>query len=764
MRITTTLAAATALATGIFAAACDDRPVDLSDVTAPPSFSVVENGWQPFTWDWWACNEPVTIEGKYHFTSSMQENGNRWHWRWHTNWIGSGVGEYSGSTYRLSETYNGTENVTAGWTYPRTVRDNRRLTLVAQGPTTDLRGTWQWHVTVNANGITTAVIDSWELSCRDQGPPPFEGTLVVNVTDDLDDGSCDPTHCSLREALIASNSYSGTTETIAFNIPGRGPHTIQLRDGLPEVFDPVVIDGTTEPNFAGTPIVELDGSQAGEVNGLMILAGNSTVRGLVINRFGAAEGVNGIELSWNGGNVIEGNFIGTDVTGTIPLGNSNAGVMINSPNNTIGGLYPDQRNVISGNLEDGIRIDDPEAGYNRIVGNYIGTDFSGTEPLGNGGAGVVIIGPSHNIIGGLTPAARNIISANSEGISMWNGASNNRVEGNFIGTDVTGTSGLGHRNEGVVLSDGASHNIIGGLTPAARNIISANGEGIAVWGDASNNHIVGNFIGTDVTGTSGIGNDFWGVHLDDGTSGNWIGGASKGAGNVISGNLAYGVLIRDGASQNQVQGNYIGTQSDGSSPLGNSRHGVALSLGANDNTIGGIGVTPGMCSGPCNTIAFNGLPGTGYDGVRLMPTTGTGNLVIGNAIHSNAGLGIDLGADGVTLNDPGDGDTGANELQNFPELFAAYGTQTSITIEGALNSTPVTQFRLEFFANSECDPSGHGEGKIFIGEATMLTDGSGDASFTAQFGVQVPPGAWITATATDPDNNTSEFSACVEKT
>jgi hypothetical protein len=529
------------------------------------------------------------------------------------------------------------------------------------------------------------------------------------------------------------------------------------------VFDPVVIDGTTEPNFAGSPVIELDGSLAGEVNGLMIFAGNSTVRGLVINRFGAAEGVNGIELNWNGGNVIEGNYIGTDVTGTAPLGNSNAGVMVNSPDNMIGGLQAGSGNVISGNLEDGIKIDDPEAGYNRIVGNYIGTDFTGTEPVGNGGAGVVIIGPSHNIIGGLTPAARNIISANSEGISMWNDASNNGVVGNFIGTDVTGTSGLGNRIEGIVLSDGASDNTIGGLTTAARNIISANGEGIAVWGTASNNHIVGNYIGTDVTGTSGIGNDLTGVHLDDGTSGNWIGGASEGAGNVISGNLRYGVMILAGASQNHVHGNYIGTQSDGTSPLGNGRHGVLLSRGATDNnTVGGVGVTPGLCNGPCNTIAFNGPPGTGWDGVRVF--SGTGNMIIGNAIHSNAGLGIDLGDNGDTPNDLGDGDTGANELQNFPELFDVYGTHTSITIEGTLNSIADTEFRIEFFANADCDPSGYGEGDTFIGAAMVLTDGSGDASFTAYFEVEVPAGAWVTATATDPDNNTSEFSACVEKT
>ncbi|UCG89141.1 MAG: Calx-beta domain-containing protein, partial [Gemmatimonadota bacterium] len=367
---------------------------------------------------------------------------------------------------------------------------------------------------------------------------------------------------------------------------------------------------------------------------------------------------------------------------------------------------------------------------------------------------------SHNIIGGLTPAARNIISANSEGISMWNDASNNRVVGNFIGTDVTGTSGLGNNIEGVVLSDGASHNIIGGLTPAARNIISANGEGIAVWGEASNNHIVGNYIGTDVTGTSGIGNDLSGVRLIDGTSGNWIGGRRRGAGNVISGSLRYGVMIMGGASQNHVQGNYIGTQADGTSPLGNGRHGVLVSTGASDNTIGGIHVRPGLCNGPCNTIAFNGPPDTGWDGVRVF--SGTGNMVIGNAVYSNAGLGIDLGDNGVTINDPGDIDEGPNNLQNFPLLTAASGWR--LRIEGTLNSTPETDFRLQFFANSDCDPSGHGEGDTYLGTRWVHTDAGGNASFSFRLWRRVSSGSFITATATDSDNNTSEFSACVEKT
>jgi CSLREA domain-containing protein len=865
MRITTMLAAATTLSTAILAAACDDRPVFPSDVTAlPPSFEVVDNDWQPFTWFWWACNEPVTIEGKYHFTWSMEGNDNRWHWRSHMNWIGSGVGEYSGSTFRLSEAYNATENMAAGWTYPLTVSYNDRLKLVGQGPTMDLHGTWQWHVTVNANGVTTAEVDSWEFTCGDHGPPPFEGTLVVNVTDDLDDGSCDPTHCSLREALIASNSHSGT-DTIAFNIPGRGPHTIQPRHGLPEVFEPVVIDGTTEPNFAGTPIVELDGSQAGEVHGLTILAGNSTVRGLVINRFGAADLVNGIELGWNGGNVIAGNYIGTDVTGTVALGNSNAGVMVNSPDNLIGGTTAAARNLISGNLE-GVTIADPIATGNRVQGNYIGTDASGTEAVGNvagflvltpgntiggalGGArniisgneigvnigsaeaasniilgnyigtdpsgtlavgnviGIFLSGPG-NMIGGSTEGARNVISGNEQAVHIEGAdATGNVLYGNYIGTDVTGTTVLGNGGGIHMLAPG---NMIGGASPGAGNVISGNsdhgliiegpeamgnevlgnligtdftgseaipnGVGIMLWapdnmigsadpgagnvisgndgyaiviqgGDATGNQILGNFIGTDKTGTQILGN-FRGVLID--ASFNIVGGLGPAARNVIGGSSGSGLYIR--GSNNLVQGNYIGTDVTATADLGNQQRGAVFTGGASDNMLGG------NTAGAGNTIAFN------RGGVRLPSSAGSGNGILSNSIFLNDELGIDISTPGVNLNDPGDFDTGPNELQNFPDLFTAYESGLGVTIEGTLNSIANTQFMIEFFANSECDPSGCGEGETLIGVATVVTDGAGDASFTVYFEVAVPAGAWITATATDPDNNTSEFSACVART
>jgi hypothetical protein len=527
-------------------------------------------------------------------------------------------------------------------------------------------------------------------------------SFIVTNTNDSGPGS-------LRQAILDTNANPGT-DTIAFNIPGAGPHTIQPASALPTITDPVVIDGYTQPGASPNTNppglgsnavlkVELDGSNAGTgTNGLRITTGNSTVRGLVINRFSAS----GIRLETNGGNAMEGNFIGTDITGTVALGNALAGVSIvlGSSNNTIGGATEDARNVISGNEQNGIVIGAGTTGH-IVQGNFIGTDVNGTASLGNT-SGVDIFSASNNTIGGTTPEARNVISGNvSRGILIQGaGATGNLVQGNFIGTDITGTIALGNAandffgEAGVLISD-APGNTIGGTMAGAGNVISGNG------GNCESN----------------------------GCPGVWI--------KIFSG----------GATNNVVQGNFIGTDLGGTIDLGNSEQGVLVS-NTSDNTIGG------MASGAGNTIAFNG-----DDGVSV-EDGGTGNAILSNSIFSNAGLGIDLGTDRVTANDAGDGDTGPNNLQNFPVLTAATGNST--TIEGTLNSMPNTEFHLEFFSNTDCDPSDHGEGETFLGSTDVTTDGSGDASFTVTFPDLVPAGQFVTATATDPNNNTSEFSECAE--
>ena len=619
--------------------------------------------------------------------------------------------------------------------------------------------------------------------------------------------------CTLRAAIEEANANLGL-DTIAFDIPGAGPHTIEPVPRLPDISDPVVIDGTTEPDFAGIPVIELNGASAGaDTTGLVIRGGGTTVRGLAINRFTGF----GIRLQGSGGNLIEGNFIGTDVTGTLDLGNGQHGLRLSSSDNIIGGTTPEARNLISGNDQHGINI--TVGARNVIQGNFIGTDLTGTVDLGNSDNGVHIINASDNTIGGTAPGAGNVISGNNRsGIEIEYTSRRNLIQGNLIGTDVTGTVALGNSGAGVRFKN-VQDSIIGGTTFGSRNIISGNDfNGIDIMlRESSGNHVEGNFIGTDITGTLAIGNTQNGVSIFQAPN-STIGGADTGAGNLISGNGGVGVSItgtdindaagtavlgnlvgtdvtgtldlgnggdgvsisrspdniiggttpearnvisgnggsgvsitREQASGNRVEGNFIGTDITGSANLGNEGGGVAISENARDNVIGGI------ASGAGKTIFFNG-----GDGVSVFTFSGdiAGNSILSNSISSNAGRGIDLSRDGVSLNDAGDGDTGANNLQNFPVLDTA--TAGSVTIEGSLNSAASTEFRIEFFTNSSCDASGHGEGETFLGFTTVTTDGAGDASFVAPFPADVPAGQFVTATATDPDNNTSEFSLCRE--
>ena len=229
--------------------------------------------------------------------------------------------------------------------------------------------------------------------------------LIVNTTDDVDDGVVDATHTSLREALNAANNALGVN-TISFHIPGPSPHRIQPTSPLPVITDPIIIDGSTEPDYAGTPVIELSGAEAGFGSGLVITAGGSTVRSLVINRFqsdGSLETGNAVLLKQGQGNTIVGCYLGTNVSGTLALSNEGAGVLVlESDDNTIGGSAAGAGNLISGNADWGVFLG-PEVRGNVIAGNLIGTDVHGDAALGNGQAGIELQRASSNTIGGRTP-------------------------------------------------------------------------------------------------------------------------------------------------------------------------------------------------------------------------------------------------------------------------------------------------------------------------------------------------------------------------
>ena len=650
------------------------------------------------------------------------------------------------------------------------------------GPLADNGGQTKTHAllvgspAVNAGTAAGApVVDQRGIS-RDAIPDigAFESqnnVIVVDTTSDAADGDTSSItgllgdkgadgRISLREAIIASNNTANIdgSDWILFNISGAGPHTILLTSALPAITDAVIIDGWSEPDFVGVPVIELNGTSAGgSTDGLRITSGGVTIRGLVINRFGG----NGIIITGAGGNTIQGNYVGTNTAGTADLGNSLDGIRIdNSANNIIGGTTTQTRNIISGNNIHGVRIIGSASTSNTVQGNYIGVNSSGSGALGNSYNGIwVAAGASNNLLGGTALGAGNVISGNSDtGLEIQDSNSTgNRVEGNIIGLNAAGTAAIGNL-DGVIIED-APHNTIGGTTSAQRNVISGNtgglqGNGVVIFGaDAIGNLVQNNYIGTDVTGSLDLGNTGSGVLIsDNGDGGVFKGGASGNTirDNVLSGNNYSGVSIANsGANNNFIFGNVIGADVSGLGALGNSFFGVVIWNGASGNQIGGT------AAGEGNVIAFNNR------GVLVDAnfTASMNNAIRGNSIHSNALLGIDLRNDGVTLNDPGDGDFGPNGLRNYPVITSAVVTDTDLTITGTLNTLPFLTNQIDFYWSPTGDPSGHGEGRTFIGTVTVTSDFSGNASFNVTFfGVSVPVGAAITATATDLSGNTSEFS------
>ncbi|MEP7339749.1 MAG: putative Ig domain-containing protein [Acidobacteriota bacterium] len=556
-------------------------------------------------------------------------------------------------------------------------------------------------------------------------------------------------------ALGAANNLLGGLVSGAGNlISGNGDRGVL-------VGGPAATGNQVQGNFIGVNAAGA-ATLGNSTNGIEIInALNNTIGGTTAAARNIISGnlSNGVLIESTGlpttGNLVQGNFIGTDAGGTGDLGNGNNGVLIRSfadvaSNNTVGGTASGAGNLISGNgavgasNSNGVELNGSNATNNFVQGNFIGTNAAGTAALGNSGSGVRIGSASNNTVGGTASGARNIISGNAQHGVAISFSNSNLVAGNFIGTDVNGAADLGNALSGVGVLFGGSNNIIGGTTAAARNIISSNGQhGVLIIGASDGvftNFVRGNFIGTNAAGTGALANTQDGIRIDE-SGDNTIGGTAAGAGNVISGNAQNGVVLTNGAPGNQVQGNLIGTNAAGTGALGNAGFGVSGE--SSNNTVGGT------AAGAGNTIAFNNSAG-----VAVLATV-VNFRISNNAIFSNQGLGIDLLPLGVTPNDAGDPDAGANNLQNFPVLTSVGSTGT---ITGSLDSLPANSaypVRIEFFANTACDGT-NGEGEVFLGSTTIAAPGSFTASVTPVPGKNV-----ITATATDLSGNTSEFSACV---
>ena len=464
----------------------------------------------------------------------------------------------------------------------------------------------------------------------------------------------------------------------------------------------------------------------------------------------------GIYLTNTTGNVILGNYLGVNAIGTAALGNVLSGVaLFGGTQNIIGGAGAGAGNVLSGNGNYGIDIGNPVATGNFVQGNLIGLGAGGTNGIANALGGVLLAaGAQSNTVGGTVAGARNVISGNTTAGVFFNGTgtSGNLVEGNYVGTDITGTNAIPNTLAGIYLPYGTPGNIIGGTVAGARNVISGNYYGVYLASPGTAGNLVeGNYIGVSPDGTHAVGSAFTGVIIFGGATNNTIGGTAAGAGNLISGFWGYGVYISDaGTAGNLVQGNIIGADLTGTNALGNGYANVLLQLGATNNVIGGTSAGAG------NVIAFSGGAG-----VLLLNANTTNNPIRGNSIFANGFLGINFNNTGVTNNDTGDGDTGPNNLQNFPVITNAFGYAASTIILGKLNSATNRSFFVDLYRNIAADPSGYGEGQFYLGTVSVNTDGSGNATFAYTNSSGNYAGQYITATATSAGGDTSEFGLAI---
>jgi len=577
-------------------------------------------------------------------------------------------------------------------------------------------------------------------------------TIVVNSTgDDPDVGFGTPCEtatgngvCTLRGAIKVANDLQSIHGTlITFDIDHSLPYAptiIYIGSALPRL----MVNGTTiqGPNLHDNSVLVLDG-MGGSYPGLEVRANNCAIKKLTIANFADS----GISVGLATGDPVSGLLItGNKIGNMIPLGiidkPNGVGIKLrNTASSVIGGDTSAERNVIAGNTSYGIYILD--SATNVVKGNYIGIKDDGITALPNS-TGVYVSNSTGNTIGGTTAGRRNVISGNtSNGVYVV--GNENVVMGNYIGTDISGTVAVPNGNIGVRIGNGgaavSSGNIIGGSAAGQGNLISGNGSyGIqAVVSDLTT--IQGNTIGLDVTKTTALPNNY-GISLSSALN-NFIGGTTAGAGNFISGNTRQGIFVAENCVNTSIRGNFIGVNGAGEA-FGNGMDGIMVQY-ASDTNIGGV-------DDPFeNIIAHNGGNGIEIESAYAK--------VMGNQIYENSQLGIDvwrqIAQQGVTPNDPDESD----DIQNFPVIkkvsFPSPGRVLFAVEVPTLEGEEVT---VSFFASDTCDPSGHGEGQVYLGYVTDIAVGG-----VAEFVINLPlPDAFMyyTAIAWGPSLGQSEFSAC----
>jgi hypothetical protein len=645
------------------------------------------------------------------------------------------------------------------------------------GPT-EIRGYTQPGSSTNTNGWFTNA-----FSAAGAG-----SNAVLQVEIDLSDKA----NSSPRGGIILSGGESSISGVALYGAPepvsGQDFPALTLRGGGPVNatgnFIGLKANGTlpdAEDRNGGVGI-NIEGGAFDRIGGRF-----DDQRNVIAGNNGTNAG-GGIRVEGGANHVIQGNLIGTRPSGLsdtntdfefsngqfggIEVRGFNPGI-VPITNLTIGGTADNAGNLISGNNHSAGAVDVNGQWTTEevhILSNRIGTDVTGLAALPNSAVAGIVTGAPAQIGDGQLNG--NLISGNFHGLRLQGPNAASTVQGNRIGTDREGDNALPNSGSGILLESDDS--LIGGTAAGERNILSGNdrfGIGtISSSGQISANDVQGNYIGTAIDGTTAMPNDAGGISIDGGLE-NTVGGAAAGTENVIAGNNGPGVLLAlpEGFDNdaNEVIGNKIGVDKNGAA-LGNAGPGVQVHNGLND-------VIGRPAAGEGNVIANNGgdgvlISGQDEDGSGQQGFRNDGNSVRGNSIFANGGLGIDLGeesgdeaddGDGVTTNDAGDGDSGNNELQNFPLVNAAL-PGASTFVRGFLNSRPNTAYTIDVYRAQSCDASGNGEAQEYLGSATATTNAFGDALWSTTVTTTVPLGEFVTATATDPSGNTSELSACRE--
>lgn len=567
----------------------------------------------------------------------------------------------------------------------------------------------------NVNGVT---IQGNRIGTNAAGTAALGNGFGIYMTENIQNVTIGGTGTAAGN-VISGNLYNGVT-----------------------VASPDCSNVTVQGNFVGT---DVNGNIAipNGANGIASAGSYIQIGGTILDANG--KNVSGNLISGNLGDgiainnpssakstLIQGNKIGIDISGSHAVGNCN-GVEIGFGggfNTTVGGTIPAARNVISGNQQSGVAI---YSGAGSVLeGNYIGTDSTGTSALPNVVSGVNVNGANNVIIGGASTTARNVISGNDGHGIYLTFTTGDVIQNNYIGTDATGSTALGNAGYGII-GYGANIVSLGGV--GMGNVISGNGAGV-IDSQGSGWLVQGNRIGTNANATSALGNADDSLRFGGpNAANNIIGGTVLGAGNTVAGNSHDGITLSDGTHNNFVEGNYIGVNAGGDN-IGNGRNGVVLYAGANNNQIGGVVSNKQIGDdGPGNHIAYNGLVGVSI-GVSYDTNVGVvGNSILGNSVYSNLGGGIVLAT------------AAANDNQPAPVLTSVVGG-SSPTITGILATKASTTYRIEFFASAAPISLSNSAGRTLLGSVLVIGDGT-TKSFTASGLSPAPVGQnYFTATAT----------------